>query len=850
MRPECRASDYEETRVQARDDMVSLTVLVCVPLVTQVPPRSTIPKDHAHMPTAPHQPACPESAEQRGDAELIVATRDGDTTAYAELYERHVDAASRLARILTHDRVEADDLVSETFAKLLAVLRGGRGPDLAFRAYLLTTLRNTFYDRARRDRKVEFTDDLSRHDTGEPFEDTAVAGQERRYAARAFRRLPERWQVVLWHTEVEGETAAQVAPLLGLTPNGVSALAYRARERLKQMYLQEHIADSPAAECRWTADRLGARVRGGLSPRDEIKVDDHRRRCTACELLFTELAEVNSGIRGVVAPLVLGVTAPAYLAGLAAKGAAAASLAQLGRQAVNWIRRGAQQLGGKGIAATSAAAAVIAGIVVLVLMADSSPSAPPAPDAQAPMEQPSADPSGSLDDPPVEPGDEPSITPSDEPSSTPSGEPSEDEPQPPPGDFTIGTDLTAVDLVAGSAGTVPVELSAPKPRTTPMVGHRGKTAAAPPLREESAGRLSMLVDLPAGMTAESGAAGDGWQCRPEGAQALCERAGLAPGAATAADVPVDVGSEVTGFQDVKVSVSGGHIDDTADLRVPVAPAETGTGFASRTATGVAAAGNTLSTCVPTRVCRWTGYDNDMAVMTPYTANSAPPGLGRGWAASGARLDVPAGAEVLWAGLYWAGSDGVSASQVRLSVPGGGWNVLSGDRHWNGRGCPVAQSAADVTATIAGTGEYWVAVPQAELPVGIGQYAGWSLTVVYREAGAADREAAVYEGLAQPAQGEGLSVALGYGGDVDVAYTLWDGDRSRTGDNLDVSGVTVGQPGNLGRGHSPSALEGEDWNTLGVDVAVYRATADAGRVRLYAGDDLVDVAVLTVVAPPP
>ncbi|MGH8791979.1 MAG: sigma-70 family RNA polymerase sigma factor, partial [Stackebrandtia sp.] len=242
----------------------------------------------------------------RNDAELITATRRGDTSAYGELYERHVHAARRLARILARDGAESDDLVSETFAKVLSTLRAGKGPELAFRAYLLTTLRNTFYDRTRRDKKVEFTDDMTRHDPGEAFVDTALAGQERRYAARAFRRLPERWQVVLWHTEVEGETAAQVAPLLGLSPNGVAALAYRARERLKQMYLQEHIQDSPAATCRWTADRLGAKVRGGLSSRDAGKVDSHLDECTACKLLFMELAEVNSGIGVVLAPLVLG----------------------------------------------------------------------------------------------------------------------------------------------------------------------------------------------------------------------------------------------------------------------------------------------------------------------------------------------------------------------------------------------------------------------------------------------------------------------------------------------------------------------------------------------------------------
>ena len=45
-----------------------------------------------------------------------------------------------------------------------------------------------------------------------PFRDTAVEGFENAAAARAFASLPERWQLVLWHTEVEGQKPAEVAP--------------------------------------------------------------------------------------------------------------------------------------------------------------------------------------------------------------------------------------------------------------------------------------------------------------------------------------------------------------------------------------------------------------------------------------------------------------------------------------------------------------------------------------------------------------------------------------------------------------------------------------------------------------
>src|SRR6476659_51184 len=86
------------------------------------------------------------SVDGPGDAELIAAVRGGDVDAYGDLFARHVDAARRLARQLAGPG-DADDLVSDAFTKVLTVLQRGGGPDLAFRAYLLTAVRRLHVDR-------------------------------------------------------------------------------------------------------------------------------------------------------------------------------------------------------------------------------------------------------------------------------------------------------------------------------------------------------------------------------------------------------------------------------------------------------------------------------------------------------------------------------------------------------------------------------------------------------------------------------------------------------------------------------------------------------------------------------
>ncbi|MEV7552977.1 sigma-70 family RNA polymerase sigma factor [Amycolatopsis sp. NPDC089917] len=275
----------------------------------------------------------PADLSGKSDAELIAEVRDGKIASYGTLYERHAGAAHNLARQLARSSSEADDLVSEAFAKVLDTLRGGKGPDAAFRAYLLTALRHTAYDKTRKDKRVDLNEDMS--DVGGavgealtvPFSDTAVAGLERTLAAKAFARLPERWQAVLWHTEIEGQTPAEVAPLLGLTANGVSALAYRAREGLRQAYLQVHLAENSAERCRASADKLGAWTRDGLSKRERAQVESHLDECEKCRALAAELADVNTGLRGIIAPIVLGGAALGYLATAGAGKAAAATAA-------------------------------------------------------------------------------------------------------------------------------------------------------------------------------------------------------------------------------------------------------------------------------------------------------------------------------------------------------------------------------------------------------------------------------------------------------------------------------------------------------------------------------------------
>ncbi|MGW0523513.1 sigma-70 family RNA polymerase sigma factor, partial [Crossiella sp. NPDC003009] len=262
----------------------------------------------------------PPGAEVPSDAELITMVRAGVTDGYGELYRRHVGSATAFARQLASAASEVDDLVAEAFTKVLDALRAGKGPELAFRSYLLTTLRNIAYERHRRAKPVTLSDDLGEVPDQVETQASVFEDIERSLAAKAFQRLPERWQAVLWYTEIEGHNPAEVAPLLGLNPNGVSALAYRAREGLRQAYLQVHLADTDNGRCRATVERLGAWTRSRLSKREAAQVEAHLDSCEQCRALAAELVDLNGALRAAAGPLVLGAGAAGYLAAAASDG--------------------------------------------------------------------------------------------------------------------------------------------------------------------------------------------------------------------------------------------------------------------------------------------------------------------------------------------------------------------------------------------------------------------------------------------------------------------------------------------------------------------------------------------------
>ena len=196
-----------------------------------------------------------------GDEELFASACRGDEAAVAALYVRHRDAARHVAGLCTGSPADADDAVSEAFARVFAALPRLAGRSIAFRPYLLTAVRNAATDAYRRSARLALGVALPEARSDSDPEEHALRHAEHHVLEEALSTLPGRWRTVLWLTEVEGLSPFEVSRRIGIKPNAVAALAYRSRQGLRQAYRQAE--EQPAAAA---GRRAGSRRVAALQP--------------------------------------------------------------------------------------------------------------------------------------------------------------------------------------------------------------------------------------------------------------------------------------------------------------------------------------------------------------------------------------------------------------------------------------------------------------------------------------------------------------------------------------------------------------------------------------------------------
>ena len=167
-----------------------------------------------------------------------------DRRRFEQLVLPHLDAAYNLARWLTRDTHDAEDVVQDACVRALKYVGSLQGSDA--RAWFLTIVRNAFYDWLARNRPAELVhaddalDGVIDHAAVDP-EQSAVKRSEIRALSDAVAALPLQYREVLVLRELEELSYKQIARIADIPIGTVMSRLARARHMLKRSPLLQVI---------------------------------------------------------------------------------------------------------------------------------------------------------------------------------------------------------------------------------------------------------------------------------------------------------------------------------------------------------------------------------------------------------------------------------------------------------------------------------------------------------------------------------------------------------------------------------------------------------------------------------
>lgn len=172
------------------------------------------------------------------DSQLMTKVRDGDTRAFAKLFERYkVPILSYIRRQVRHPTV-AEELAQEVFLKVYRA-RQSYEPKAKFSTWLWTISRNTIIDHHRASSQgwvevPDFTDTVmdALPDEGDSPEEKLLAGVAQERLDECLEKLPARSKEILMLRVQSDLTYEELSEIVGESVANIKTLTHRARRML------------------------------------------------------------------------------------------------------------------------------------------------------------------------------------------------------------------------------------------------------------------------------------------------------------------------------------------------------------------------------------------------------------------------------------------------------------------------------------------------------------------------------------------------------------------------------------------------------------------------------------------
>lgn len=188
--------------------------------------------------------------EEDSGTELMLRARDGDDSAFEELFRRHSGPLIGLAFRMVGDRDRAEELVQEAFLRIYRRRKKYR-PEARFSTYAYRVVMNLCLNEFRRSRFLKrfvALDDrgfVSANGSGtvspQIADDRIPTGEEEALGAELLGRfqeelsqLPEKQKSAILLSRVEGLPYQQIAEVLGMSLPAVKSTIFRGMRALRE----------------------------------------------------------------------------------------------------------------------------------------------------------------------------------------------------------------------------------------------------------------------------------------------------------------------------------------------------------------------------------------------------------------------------------------------------------------------------------------------------------------------------------------------------------------------------------------------------------------------------------------
>jgi RNA polymerase sigma factor (sigma-70 family) len=240
----------------------------------------------------------------RSDHELVTAVRNGDESAFEQLFIRYRGRIWSFVSGILGDPDRADDISQEVFISVLRRLRETERP-IVFKPWIYQIARNACIDELRRTRRtpeVPLAEEEESHDgldgmlSTTPGADLTAERKQRLEDLRgAFRGVSKVHHRILVLRELEGLSYSEIGQRLGMSRPMVESTLFRARRRLAEEY-EELISGRRCEHTRTVIDASEGRTLRRLGVRETRRLARHLGHCRPCRRYAALARAAGSGL--------------------------------------------------------------------------------------------------------------------------------------------------------------------------------------------------------------------------------------------------------------------------------------------------------------------------------------------------------------------------------------------------------------------------------------------------------------------------------------------------------------------------------------------------------------------------